>query len=412
MAKHKKSKVISGLMIATTVIGVGSYFIYKYVLKDKFFNKNTHKSDKISKTEQPKKPILDNDVKLSADTKIQIYKPNNVNRIGHWNILNFGGKGSEKGNIKVNAIAQAIYKTKLDIVGLTEINYADGNKVERITKSLNELSEEQFNDVIQPQNDSNPKSSNATKEVVAILYNTQKYKLIRSGSFNITKNNYSYKRPPFGALFEDLNNHKKIITFFAHLDSPGTRKQKNDEHPQEIDSEYREQGSQEIFEANNIENAFKFFQKWDSDASIIFGGDTNIKTKNHSIFENNEFYDSYYKNIKADKTKKKPSQQYEYYETSLGITPSYANAYDKILFKEKNNLNILDEDEKSIYADEKYRNSWFKLDLINVFNNGFYDKSYYQKLWVQYEKTAWPKDYDVIRSKISDHTLVWIDYVN
>ncbi|MCT4469598.1 MnuA family membrane nuclease [Mycoplasma sp. HS2188] len=410
MSKHRKTKIMSGITIGATVIGVASYFGYKYILKDKFFNKKTEKNKQNTKQDQPKRTISSDNAKLNAEVQTQIYKPSNVNRVGHWNILNFGGSGSEKGNIKVNAIAEAIHKTKQDIVGLTEVNYRDGDKVQRITKTLNELGEENFDQVIQPQSDSNTKSSNATKEVVAILYNTQKYKLIKSGSFNIENNGYSYKRTPFGAMFEDLSNGKKVITFFAHLDSPGVRKDRNDKHPQEQDSQYAGQGTQEVFEAENIENAFKYFQKWDPSASIIFGGDTNIMTKNRAIFENNNTYKNYYNDIKAA-SGKKPNEQYEYYETSLGSKQGYANAYDKILFKENDNLNIIDENEKRAFSDEKYQNSWFKLDLVNSFNNGFYDKTYYQKLWTQYEKSLWPKDFQVIRSKISDHTLVWIDYV-
>ncbi|MBN4083434.1 hypothetical protein JXZ92_01175 [Mycoplasma sp. CSL10137] len=421
MFKIIKKILLSFGSLTLLGLGIGAYYIYKWV-KDKPNKKNNN--EELQNNAGYEANNSDSKIKLSND--VRYYKPQNVTRVGHWNILNFGGDTSNKGGLKVTAISQAIIKTKLDLVGLTEINYDDGDKVDRILKTLNELdSKSKWKSIIQPISDSNPSSNNATKEQIAILYKStvltpEKFNSDKIGaSFGTEKANdeknvqRSFKRPIFGVLFKDNLLDKKITTIFGHLDSPDVKKNSDEQT-----SKYSGQGTQEVFEASRLANAFDYFEKLtNQNSSIIFGGDTNIKTQNNELFLSSDFKSrqiiNYYDDMRINQVNNvKSYNKYEYYETSLGSKKGYANAYDKILFKE-NNLNIITEAEKLNNMDIKYRNSWFKLDLINSFNDGFFDKNQMIKLWKQspaYKTHENYKDFEIIRSQISDHTLVWVDY--
>ncbi|MBU4691115.1 hypothetical protein [Mycoplasma zalophi] len=65
-------------------------------------------------------------------------KKDNTLRIAHWNILNYKG-----GVAKSLAIANIIYKSGFDIVGLTEINDNQGASVQQIVDNLNKLDNSQ-----------------------------------------------------------------------------------------------------------------------------------------------------------------------------------------------------------------------------------------------------------------------------
>ncbi|QKT05558.1 MnuA family membrane nuclease [Mycoplasma sp. OR1901] len=419
MFKLIKRVLLSFGSLTLVGLGIGAYYIYKWTQNS---NKNKKSENSNNST------IIDNsNSQLEISNDIRYYKPKNVTRVGHWNILNFGGTTSNKGGLKVTAIAQAIIKTKLDLVGLTEINYKNGDKVGRIVKTMNELDpNSKWESIIQPIEDSNPSSNNATKEQIAIIYKSIN---LMPEAFNNNKigasfgtqhandeNNVqrSFKRPIFGALFKEKESDKRVITVFGHLDSPDVKKDTD-----ENDSKYSGQGTQEVFEAERLANAFDYYSSLTTqNASIIFGGDTNIKTPNNDLFLTPEFKNrkivNYYGDMSLNQAKNaSTSSKYEYYETSLGSKSGYANAYDKILFKE-NDLNIITEVEKLNDQDIKYRKSWFKLDLVNSFKDGFFDKNEMIKLWKQspsYKTHTDYNDFQIIRSQISDHTLVWVDYV-
>ncbi|MBN0970810.1 MnuA family membrane nuclease [Mycoplasma phocoeninasale] len=382
-------------------------------------NENTNND--LSSERKSDKPTL----KITDAIERMFYKPKNLIRVGHWNILNYGGaEGRDKKGPKVRAISELIYKSKLDVVGLTEINYNSGQHVQNIVDVLNEISGgNSYRYLIQPLQDANPTSSNATKEQVAIIYNSDK---IREKNFATTgrsiqsygtKNQFngtSYKRPLFGAYFETIEGNKPFVSIFAHLDSPdaATGEQK--------DQRYPGQGFQEVAEALEIPNAFKYYEQLSNNASIIFGGDTNIKTENNSLFNSQAFkkynIENYYGEMKIhENAGASKSKKYEFYETSLGRSEKsgYANAYDKLLFKENNGLNIINEYEKNNYPDRNYQNVSFKADIVNGFKNGIWDRNIILNLKPELRKNSKGQqisDFSFIRNKISDHTLVYLDF--
>ncbi|MDJ1646884.1 MnuA family membrane nuclease [Mycoplasma phocimorsus] len=368
-------------------------------------------------------------------------KLDNQRRIGHWNILNYPGSKSKPKNhiFKVDAIATTIYKTRQDIVGLTEINFGYGNKVKDIQNKLNEKwGQNTYSLLLQPTSDKNPDVNDQTAEQIAVLYNHFYYKPLKVMSFG--KEDKSYKRPLFGVLFKDKTTEKTIITIFGHLDSPGRKKSKNEYIEDKAPEPWTGQGAKEVQEALDIPKAFEAFQKLDPLASIIFEGDTNIMTRHNNLFLSEEFKNSgienYYDDMSINtqqpdqlKGKKGPIQLdkdfiYDYYETSAGgeYNPNvknpkhkgdlYANAYDKILFREKSGLNIISEKEKVEIKTESYNKVWFKFDIINSYDSEFFPKSLIDT-WKQtefYSSSKTKSDKYKFQKSISDHALVWVDY--
>ncbi|QJG66666.1 hypothetical protein HGG64_03115 [Mycoplasma phocoeninasale] len=389
--------------------------------------------DDSGNTQKPKKPALE----ITDAIERMFYKPKNLIRVGHWNILNYGGgESSDKNGPKVRAISELIYKSKLDVVGLTEINYKKGETVKNIVDALNKISSDRdYKFLVQSDKDANPKSSNATREQIAIIYNSKKIreknfstgKSIESYGTTQTFKNTSYKRPLFAAYFETIEGNKPFVSIFAHLDSPAYK----EENGEKADKTYLGQGAQEVAEALEIPNAFKYYEQLSNNASIIFGGDTNIATENNHLFSSQDFtsnnIQNYYGQMSIHKNKEAIDDQvYEFYETSLnGLPrksknkpakperPGYANAYDKLLFKENNGLNIINEYEKTNYKDERYRQVSFKADIVNGFKNGIWNRDIILNLKPNLQLNKQGKktsDFAFIRSKISDHTLVYIDF--
>ncbi|AXE60752.1 hypothetical protein DA803_01460 [[Mycoplasma] phocae] len=413
-------------------IAVGGYYGYRYYQKIKSEKKDVQnqKSDSSrAKENQGEKGSnnINREVIVPKNVEEMFYKPENLIRVGHWNILNYGStESSDKNGPKVRAIAELIYKSKQDVVGLTEINYNRGEDVKNIVDVLNSInSNNSFKYLIQPTKDANPTSSNATKEQVAIIYN---YKRIKEKNFTNGKNiqsygttqkfqGTSYKRPLFAAYFETIEGSKPFVSIFGHLDSPAVGKNSTEK----ADKTYKGQGAQEVAEASEIANAFKYYEELSNNASIIFGGDTNIKTENNRLFNSENFIknniENYYgeMSIFEDKKTTTKAKKYEFYETSLGTNEKngYANAYDKLLFKENGGLNIINEYEKTTYKDKKYQNVPFKADIINGFKNGIWDRNVILNLRPKLQLNKQGKkisDFSFIRNKISDHTLVYLDF--
>ncbi|MDJ1648448.1 MnuA family membrane nuclease [Mycoplasma phocimorsus] len=379
-------------------------------------------------------------------------KLDNQRRIGHWNILNYPGSKSKPKNhiFKVDAIATTIYKTRQDIVGLTEINFRQGEKVKDIQKKLNEKwGQNTYSLLLQPTSDKNPDVNDQTAEQIAVLYNHFYYKPLKVMSFG--KEDKSYKRPLFGVLFKDKTTEKTIITIFGHHNSPGYKETKESikaknkkgnkvyiEPP--AGGSWSGQGEWEIKEALNLPKAFEEFQKLDPSASIIFEGDTNIFTRHNNLFLSEDFKNAGIENYYGDMSihskynsneltakRGKPNEYdrswiYDYYETSAGREHKsnskkhpkdlYANAYDKILFRENSGLNIISEKEKIDIKTEEYNNVWFKFDLINSYESKFFPETLLES-WKQTEKYKESKTQALnfrFSESISDHTLVWVDY--
>ncbi|AXE60719.1 hypothetical protein DA803_01285 [[Mycoplasma] phocae] len=380
-------------------------------------NNSNNESIKREDQNSGSKPLIEKP-KFNSQIEEMFYKPENLIRVGHWNILNYGGgELSDKNGPKVAAISELIYKSQQDVIGLTEINYNQGKDVKNIVDALNELSNSSSYDcIVQPVDDANKTSSKATKEQIAIIYNTNKIKKKNFKNYNKNYQSYgndktnsgvSFKRPLFAAFFETIKGNKPFVSIFGHLDSPGKASEEASQN------EYKSQGAQEVKEALDIANAFKYYEQLSDNASIIFGGDTNIKTKNNRLFNTDEFTSkgikNYYGSMSNFKVKGKPTEQYEFYETSLGRNKGYSEAYDKLLFKE-HNLNIIDENEKIKYNDERYQKVSFKADIINGFKNGIWDKKHILNLNPKFAKDFNGNEFSFIRSKISDHTMVYIDF--
>ncbi|MBU4690898.1 MnuA family membrane nuclease [Mycoplasma zalophi] len=430
--KIKHKKLLSFISILSlSIIGVSAYFIVNKVTtinntkSQNKANDNSKLNNSSDSNSSIDKPTVNEN--KNENVNENWYKPTNYSRIGFWNIKNYGSKDSNKLSFKVQGIADILFQTKIDVVALTEINFHQADKVKRIVEVLNDLYKKPnlFNFAYQSEDDANPKSSENTKEQVAVIYNTLKYKPIvfKNGvigaSFGAKQNDLvdengmkrTYKRPVYALYLEDIKNHKKLIVSAGHFDSPDVNKN------YESRSKFSGQGTQEVFEALNIDKAFDYFQSLVSEpTTLIFGADTNIKTKNMGLFFDKEL-ENRYKNFyfkPQGQSGVKDNFKYEYFETSLGNSNEYVNSYDKILFREADNINIVDYQEKTKHLDKTYAGSNWKFDLINAFKENYLDANKHLKLY----KQSYPNDKDKITNlnnvkyakKISDHTLVWVDY--
>ncbi|MBU4692111.1 hypothetical protein KQ875_00670 [Mycoplasma zalophi] len=129
------------------------------------------------------------DKKLVQDFEGYKKKDNTV-RIAHWNILNYKGGGA-----KSLAIANIIYKSGFDIVGLTEINDNQGASVQQIVDNLNKLDNSQrFKYVVQNANDTiipkflldSERFGKAQQEQVAIIYDSENFEYKDSKTYTKT----------------------------------------------------------------------------------------------------------------------------------------------------------------------------------------------------------------------------------
>lgn len=296
-------------------------------------------------------------------------------KIGHWNTLNFSLLSSKYLNNKTSPqylhaenIAKVINYFGFDVIGLTEINKdtVTQNDDSAATNFLNLVNayvpqsktQDYQYDLIVSNDTSSTTASEGQIEQVAILYNKKRltndvltsnengaligngyfYKnkpiswSLSSNSGNQTKE-YDYVRPPFGTSFSVKANNVNydFTTLFSHFDSPGTSSN-------EV-SGTNGMGSQEMFEANNIQTPLQEFKNVYNSQNIIFMGDTNIPTGKQNI---------------AFNTSKLSSLNYKFsfddndtYNTSLATVatveknlnnPSlwYSNDYDKIIYSLSN----------------------------------------------------------------------------
>ncbi|EGV00232.1 membrane nuclease MnuA [Mycoplasmopsis columbina SF7] len=381
-----------GILLAAGLGATVIYLQYKNIFKkDKSGNLDSGTSD-------PNK-----------DTKIPILEGNNEKlNIMSWNILNFGGEDSIKNSNKVLGIAKTILYKNSDIVALQEINDGDGAKVKRIVDTLNEL--DKNNQWVFASSKSEPNPQYATqREQFAFVYKSNKVDLYKSD--NLRK--YNYVRYPFIAYFRDKNAKNDFALINIHLDSPGSPSNpKSTKQNDEASEIYSGQGNKEVQEAQDLAVIIKELKK-DYPHDILVMGDTNIKNTNNLIFETKEFtengiklaYKEFAKNLN------------EYYKTSLstleaykkdGQKRGYVNAYDKFIYLDQNEQNIMP------LEPENYR-----VDLLHAFdtNGGWLNLSEHQQLWYQmpqnkgkYVNANSVPWYELIRGDISDHAPVMIEY--
>lgn len=287
-------------------------------------------------------------------------------RIGHWNTLNFSllktsdlsDKSSDRYLHALN-IAKVINYFKFDIIGLTEINAntVKENDTSAATNFLNmvndyvptSLKDKYQYDLIVSNNTKSITATSGQIEQVAILYNKVKVKNnettnddsvygngyfyqnnpINWGLTDKTKKDYDYVRPPFGTSFQIVENNQmyNLALLYSHFDSPGASANE--------DKGTNGMGTQEMFEANNVDVAIQEFQKRYNTNNVVFMGDTNIPTGKQNIaFNTNQLSQLGYQFAFEDNSN---------YNTSLATVKTvesnlnnpikwYSNAYDKIIY--------------------------------------------------------------------------------
>lgn len=290
--------------------------------------------------------------------------------VGHWNTLNF--TFSQEKLEKVDNISRTILFYNFDLIGLTEINantVTSENKsnanyfVNYINSLLTPEEKETIEyDIIVSKNTTSQFASDGQSEQVTILYNKKKFQPVSLTNFNIKTNDalvgegyfysnpltdfemdknrkFDYIRSPFGTMFNIVNSTIDYpITFlFSHFDSPGYV---NSSTSSKTETNVNGIGSQEYFEAYNIQNVLDEFKNKFNNDNIIFMGDTNIQTNKQSIaFDESGLKLSNYNFLFKDTSE---------YSTSLATVATlekypndklrwYSNPYDKIIYSLKGN---------------------------------------------------------------------------
>ncbi|QZE12586.1 MnuA family membrane nuclease [Mycoplasma sp. Ms02] len=402
MAKKSKKTVATGTTVLGIILALGTagYYVYN----------NFIKTSDSTRAELWKDADIDNHpIKRIESPKLS----DKVIRIMHWNILNFGGAKSTLRSFKTNAISEIIYKSGASLIGLTEVNFNDGEKVQRIVKTMNGFAgSDVFDYIVQDSSQARSALFENSAEKVAIIYNKNKFEYVPFANQDSSVSGDSFRskinlleggktehsRPPFGAQFRDKANNKYVTTVFAHFDSPGIN-EKNGEKP--APTPYKgiklegSQGNFEVAQAFSIPQIISYFEaKSNPNAAILFAGDTNIKTENQDLldlFEGKNGIQNFYNQAMA-----------ENFKTSIGKS-DYANAYDKIVFKEKDGIDFL-----SAFEIKNPEQS-FKIDLLKVFKNQILDRAEYTKLYKKDNDSDGITDHKMA-STISDHAPIYVDY--
>ncbi|VEU70508.1 MnuA family membrane nuclease [Mycoplasmopsis glycophila] len=221
-----------------------------------------------------------------------------------------------------------------------------------------------------------------------------------------TESETIYVRPPFGARFEFVNqslNLPGIITIFDHLDSPGKRK----EEPSPNIS-VRSQGAQEVSEFLSLPKVMKYYlEAGNENDFVIFGGDTNIKSENFDLQNHSNFsgVDATLTGLWTNSLSPENN-----YVTSLGNNSNYSEPYDKMFFV-NNTPGLIGV--KQI-VDSNFEATRFKVDIINGFYNGIWNKkqlvdSIEDNGRFKHYKSDDKTDFQIIKYVISDHAPVYTD---
>lgn len=234
--------------------------------------------------------------------------------------------------------------------------------------------------------------------LVAITYTNNSF----NQSVDSSTKKLEYVRSPYATEFEIKNtNDLKLIYAMSHFDSVGISKNKNSLNENELESIVKDQGSQEIKEANNIVNVLNFFTEKFKNENIVFMADTNIKLGNESLaFEN--LIHSKYKMLFEDS---------EIYNTTLSsiITNKFINPYDKLIYFFDENFCLTNQEsyndiEKIIRPD--FQNG-FAINTYNTLNNKIIENgigliNYFDDLYQD-------SPVGFVRNAISDHLPIGFD---
>ncbi|ENY69201.1 Hypothetical protein, predicted membrane nuclease [Metamycoplasma auris 15026] len=266
-------------------------------------------------------------------------------KLGHWNILKFTGNDNQKD--KTKRIALLSEKEKFDILGLTEVKNPNG--VKNIVDEMNKLSPSNMYSYIVSNKEKGSMFNRGSDEAVAIIYNKHKFEPIE---FSNGSKGYSYKeiftdfldnenaeyaRPPYGVQFRyKLKPDKKMTFVFDHFDGPGA---KDDLGENMLNG----MGTFEYREAKHLEKVLEYFKNIsDKEASIFFGGDTNIplgKEKLAFDWLKRNGGSSGYEAVFDDAHR---------HRSSLGRKgENYTNPYDKIFYK--SNFALIDKQVFDLY---------------------------------------------------------------
>ncbi|QNM93830.1 hypothetical protein H9M94_00965 [Mycoplasma sp. Pen4] len=255
--------------------------------------------------------------------------------------------------------------------------------------------------------DGNTGSSN--EENVEVVPNTSENLLTSLAELNLaneylikTTHKTAYVRPPFGAQFTVNalgSGSATITTIFDHLDSPGAKSSKNVKEPAVSRNEGLPiasgagQGAQEFSEFMALPNVAAHYQGISNPKNLtIFGGDTNIKTKNFYL---QNYFEPYFKAvITQPKTELK---------TSLNTKGGYSEMYDKMFYANKASDTFMVIDDKVNPLLE------FKYDIYRVFMDGLVSEELKNHPSYSGGTSSNNAVSARIRSRLSDHAPVFTD---
>ncbi|MGX9372725.1 MnuA family membrane nuclease [Mycoplasma sp. 3398] len=329
-----------------------------------------HNKDDEKKDKEPLQPDP------SGDNKV---------KYGHWNILNFTGDLTKQEK-KTKRIAYLAKQENFDVLGLTEVDNADG--VKNIVDEMNKLSSSNMYAYIASEKLKGDKFGPNVAEHVAVIYNTKEmepeafsngkigYSYTQEFTINSNSEKAQYARPPYGIKFKyKLKPDVKLTFVFDHFDAPGVSRS-NKKIGEKIKKGV---GTFEYREGQQLVNVLDYFDSIDGPQSnIFFGGDTNIKHGKQSfVFSTLE---GKYKSVFGDTDK---------FSTSLGTSKRFSEPYDKLFYKTD-----------------------YKLEESGIFD--IYKTKEDSKLVEELTKLGIEISQDEkIRngSVLSDHTYVWAEFL-
>ncbi|WP_129725704.1 MnuA family membrane nuclease [Mycoplasmopsis citelli] len=347
-------------------------------------------------------------------------------KIVHWNILNYPNSKRNENQFKVSVISKVLSEINPDVIGLTEINNGKWDSVNLIVDKLNSMTNRHYEMVYQPESDYNSNSSEAVKESVVILYDTNKVSPLpfKDGSVKKSFKDYveypledeydstAYVRPPFGVMFKVNGTRKAFTTIFDHFDSPGRKEGEvsfadlNYTYPSNLRFT-RKIGSQEGAEAFNLDKVFDYF-KQNGAKNIVFGADTNIPANSSDIFVNlvTNGYLSGWEDQYSASTSLKSSKSIKDAVLDGEYDLAYAEPYDRMFYDGNN------------FVQDPQNRDWFKFDIFKNYmeNSEFknYVDSEYQRIFRKRLNTGENLDKNsnsiwfALRNNVSDHLPVWL----
>ncbi|AKF40877.1 nuclease [Mycoplasmopsis canis] len=322
--------------------------------------------------------------------------------IGSWNIQNISNKTAIKDGFRLNAIADILKEENIKLLSIQELSGGESEAIERLVDLFNKKFNENFKlrkSKIGVKSKSRPNSI----ERQAVIYDPDNFESISNSETEIVESFYGktaeFVRPLWNTYWKNKANDKKFWIINGHLDSPGAKKDIEKKANELEGIKWKSsQGEQEVKEFLDIHNAFnflkeKFYKSLDTFDSMIFNGDTNIKTKNFK--DANDYYINLGYEVGYSSFLEKNIDDYK---TSLGKNENYSHPYDKFIILDKTD------------SIDQLPASKFKYDIIKAFKKQETINKYKEKFENDYKgKTASTKS---MIEKISDHTLVKISMKN